>query len=534
VRYVSRIAVSLLCFLLAALAPIQGAPRTEEEIPLTLRVNHAIARGVEHLKSRQRADGSVGGRGTQHPGGLTALVAFTWAKSGVRRGDPALSKALAALAEVDFTSTYSAAVHLLLCEALRDPGLAAAAQRSLDFLVKNQDASTGAWAYPWGKVDSSNTQFALLGLRAGSRLGLLVPEKTLLAAVDALAAFDHPKVGFTYEPGGKGTYAGITAAGLAGLAVLEELAQGSPRLRSALEKRAREREKAERWLTECYDPKRNHHPDGTWSALNHFAYLWAVERWCGLAGRARLGERDWYAEGAAWLVSVQADDGSFGSTLEDTCFALLFLRRATVSAGSEVAELNAEIERLRAMRRARHSSPGSAAQRLTDWWMAGPWIQGGDGPILLAPPFAPADVEPRARLKIARREWTAVRLRSDQWSDLELLEDHVGDQLLWLLSTRLTVEGERALEVLLWLELDDGWDVWLDGASLSRERRRALGVQADVALTLRLSPGPHRLTILVEDRDSASSFGALLSSLENGPPPESLRIERHEAPERAR
>jgi hypothetical protein len=110
----------------------------------------------------------------------------------------------------------------------------------------------------------------------------------------------------------------------------------------------------------------------------------------------------------------------------------------------------------------------------------------------------------------------------------------VGDQLLWLLSTRLTVEGERALEVLLWLELDDGWDVWLDGASLSRERRRALGVQADVALTLRLSPGPHRLTILVEDRDSASSFGALLSSLENGPPPESLRIERHEAPERAR
>lgn len=525
--------MSLLCLSLAWLAALDGErDDPAQAIPLSLRVNHAIALGVDHLKRLQREDGSWRGF-ERHPGGATVLVAYTLVESGVRRADPVLQSALANLSEVDFASTYSAAVHLLLCEALRDPGVLEHAGESLAFLIASQDRARGVWAYPWGEVDSSNTQFALLGLRAAARLGLALPEETLVAAAEGLAAFDHQKGGFTYGLGGQGfSYAGITAAGLAGFAVLEELAAGSARLRSVLERRAGVRRKAEAWMEERFDALRNVNADGTWRDFAHTAYLWAVERWCGLTGRARIGPHDWYTEGAEFLVSVQNRDGSFGreGALEDTCFALLFLRRATTTESAELDELTAELERLRAARPERRALPGPEAVRLVDWWLAGPWPQSGEGPILLSPPFGPKDVEPRARGKVARRDWEAVRLRADQWSDLELVADRVGDKLLWLVATRLTVTGEEPLEVRLWLELEDGWDVWLDGVRLSRERRRALVVRADVTLELRLEPGEHVLAVLVEDRTESSAFGALLTGRDGGPPPAALQLERHAQP----
>jgi len=512
---------------------LQGAGKEQAQaIPLTLRVNHAIALGVDHLKRLQRGDGSFGGF-ERHPGGATALVAYTLVESGVRRGDPVLRAALGALGEEQLVSTYSSALHLMLCEALRDEGFVEAARASLAFLIANQDRGSGVWAYPWGQVDSSNTQFALLGLRAAARMGLSVPEGTLVAAAEGLAAFDHERGGFTYSLEAQGfSYAGITAAGLGGFAVLEELSAGSARLRSVLERRADARRKAEAWMEERWDPMRNHSADMTWRDFAHFAYLWAVERWCGLTGRARIGAHDWYTEGAEWLVAVQNRDGSFGreGTLEDTCFALLFLRRATVSESAELDELTAELERLRAARPERRSGPGRGAVRLSDWWLAGPWPQSGQGPILLSPPFEPKEVDPRPRGKIARRDWEPVRLRADQWTDLELLGERVGDRLLWLVAARLKVTGKEPVEACLWLELEEGWDVWLDGRRLSRERRRALVVRPDYSIDLVLEPGEHLLAVLVEDRNEASAFGALLSGRDGGAPPAAIELERHAQP----
>ena len=42
---------------------------------------------------------------------------------------------------------------------------------------------------------------------------------------------------------------------------------------------------------------------------------------------ARIGDRDWYFDGAMQLLGNQADDGSWGR-LEQSCFALLFLKKA--------------------------------------------------------------------------------------------------------------------------------------------------------------------------------------------------------------
>ncbi len=61
-------------------------------------------------------------------------------------------------------------------------------------------------------------------------------------------------------------------------------------------------------------------------------YLYALERACGLSGTEKLGAHAWYAEGAKVLLDRQGELGQWGkggASIAETCFAILFLRRAT-------------------------------------------------------------------------------------------------------------------------------------------------------------------------------------------------------------
>ncbi|NOT30533.1 MAG: hypothetical protein HOP15_08810 [Planctomycetes bacterium] len=521
----------LLIVLLQAAAPKEAAGSekpTAQGIPPALRVNRAIALGIDHLRRAQQHDGSFLGYEGEHPGGLTAFVAYTLVKSGVRKDDRMLTRALGALAGREFKSVYSASAHLLLCEAMGGPARVIEAESSLEFLLANRE--DGVWGYPWGHLCDSNTQFALLALRAARCLGLEVPEEVLIEARAGLELFHDASGGFTYTPGDRVAYAGITAAALASLAVLQEAAGDLARLRAALKRDDDSREEAEEWLEARFDPQRNQYTEGAWTSIWHFAYLWAIERWCGLTQRERIGGRDWYSEGATWLLEMQTRDGSFGGGLADTCFALLFLRRATVTPNAELAEIYAEIDRSRAGHPPAVRSPGDEALRITDWWLAGPWEKAGDQVLLLEPPFDPADLRPRAKEKVARKEWERVALLLARWTDLEKLTGRTGKRQLWVLTTWLCMpevsEGTPSA-ALLWLEVDEGWDVLLDGQRLSRERRRTPTVNY-VSLPVGLLPGQHQLTVLVEDLRGMAFFGALLTDSIGGPPPVQLsaRAER--------
>jgi hypothetical protein len=61
---------------------------------------------------------------------------------------------------------------------------------------------------------------------------------------------------------------------------------------------------------------------------HHYYYLYALERAGMLYGTEKFGGHAWYALGARYLLGAQERDGSWGGTV-DTCFAILFLRRAT-------------------------------------------------------------------------------------------------------------------------------------------------------------------------------------------------------------
>jgi hypothetical protein len=59
-----------------------------------------------------------------------------------------------------------------------------------------------------------------------------------------------------------------------------------------------------------------------------------MERAAVLANARNIGKHDWYRVGAEYLIGAQAGGGSWtgqgSGTLPCTCFALLFLTKATV------------------------------------------------------------------------------------------------------------------------------------------------------------------------------------------------------------
>ncbi len=246
-------------------------------------------------------------------------------------------------------------------------------KRGVEFLVDNQNGR-GLWRYPSspgegaaGDTDLSNTQYALLGLQAANRCGSLVPAKVwqdaLAGLLKAQEAFGKPVLikgnevrgryrfqwsepalarGFRYVPGTPDPVTGsMTTAGLAGLIICQSELWGSRRFTGELRLDTRRAIRdAMAWMQANYDVASNpvERADGAADGpppgfgrrgdVWHLYYLYGLER-AGILGRFRyLGPNDWYLDGAEVLLDRQMPQGSFGSNV-DTCFALLFLKRAT-------------------------------------------------------------------------------------------------------------------------------------------------------------------------------------------------------------
>lgn len=89
------------------------------------------------------------------------------------------------------------------------------------------------------------------------------------------------------------------------------------------------------WLASKFIPSANPTARPNMTTSWTFYYLYGCERAGVLAGTYRFGPHDWWDEGAVWLLGQQGADGAWPveqalSHQADTCFALLFLARATV------------------------------------------------------------------------------------------------------------------------------------------------------------------------------------------------------------
>jgi hypothetical protein len=88
------------------------------------------------------------------------------------------------------------------------------------------------------------------------------------------------------------------------------------------------------WLAKnysvTYNPGTHEHGGGVNGQKQYYYYLYGLERAGLLYGTEMLGSHKWYPEGAKVLIEAQKSDGSWDDAL-NTCFAILFLKRATKS-----------------------------------------------------------------------------------------------------------------------------------------------------------------------------------------------------------
>jgi len=234
----------------------------------------------------------------------------------------------------------------------------------------------GGWRYggeiaaPFGvERDMSNTQLAVMALYVAHRAGIEVPPRLVRETVLFTLMAQEPsgpkherytgERGRTYAPvhdrargwayargtrnpvegmaTGTMTTGGIVVL-LLGRAMLEDLDPKALKADGKVIDQAIHDGLA--WLDLHWTVEKN--PPADQATQYHLMYLYGLERVGDLRRASLIGEHDWYNEGARWLVDHQKPDGRWEVAdthppfdVLNTCFALLFLDRASLSVVTE-------------------------------------------------------------------------------------------------------------------------------------------------------------------------------------------------------
>jgi hypothetical protein len=192
--------------------------------------------------------------------------------------------------------------------------------------------------------DNSNTQFAVLALWAAKKHNDLPLQRTLALIVKRFRQGQNNDGSWGYLLNGREMAVGakfptMTCAGLLGLAVGLGLAnenkakEDQPRTAAHLDPKVKKgldvvahfvANPSPKW-----DPK---------AKLIDLYFLWSVERVAVIYGLRKLDDKDWYGWGAEKIIASQTakggwENGGYSHSVPtaDTCFALLFLKRANLA-----------------------------------------------------------------------------------------------------------------------------------------------------------------------------------------------------------
>ncbi len=393
-------AALLLCAAFALGSRQGGAEPTPE---LQEQINAAVDKGLAWLRAQQRSDGSfppvtVSGQ-DYYKVGATSLAGLALIAAGEPKKGPVLQKALAFVKEWDekkdapgsARTTYgTGCLIMFLTEMFRPeekpekpkdryaapklknpcklPPDVAQWVQDLASWLEDKQMEDGWWRYPHSPPpDLSNTQYALLGLRAARDCGAAIRANTFMRALmhtidaqqkdgpahkriipatkpgetDYAIAGDKAR-GWPYqdEPGAFVT-GSMTTAGIAVEAICRDALTKPERFSGYSDDFERKVGKSVQdgfaWIDRNFAVDKNP-PSG--APAWHYYYLYGLERACAFAGRELIGKHDWYVEGATFLVSHQQADGKWStgslgakevaaSDVLDTAWALLFLKKAS-------------------------------------------------------------------------------------------------------------------------------------------------------------------------------------------------------------
>ena len=309
--------------------PARPSARSQVSPQLQEKINESIKLGLDYLMDKQSLDGSWSGHQSSYNSGMTALAVYTMLKSGLTEGHPSVKRGLEFLRTHPPRKVYECACQILALVTLNKP-------EHKDWIAEltaqlGDWKADGGYGYPGGVSDISNTQYGALGLWAAMRYGISIPKSLFEELAEDALLFQQTVTrssnggaGFNYRPGAGGYTGSRTSAGLTILSVAREALGDDGMTRDW----SRALDQGITWLGANFSGSSN--PHGGKSHLNY--YLYGVERVAALNGLVHIGGADWYRDGATFLVGSQAADGHWqegGDVQSNTCFALLFLNRAT-------------------------------------------------------------------------------------------------------------------------------------------------------------------------------------------------------------
>lgn len=337
---------------LALLLLIQG-PSDEEK--LKRKIEGAVWRGADYLLAKAR-NGLPNCESEVRR--YDELVLYALVHAGVDPSLDAYAKLLDSVVKGPWDRVYTVALRAMALAAIDASKYRPELLMCAQFLVDQQSAD-GHWGYGTemklirpdeekptsgnatkSKIvikrtkrerekigDNSNSQYALLGLRACLKAGIEIEPGVF---EDSLAAWDRDQKGdggWGYgrpdAAAGDDAYGSMTAGGVASLIIaLEALKKPwkkDPRVAKGLA-----------WLSDNWSVKEHpKYPDP--QKWLHY-YFYAVERLGDLMGEEKIGNEEWYGPIRDHLIDTQQKDGSWKGTDEmpiaDTCFTILFIRRA--------------------------------------------------------------------------------------------------------------------------------------------------------------------------------------------------------------
>ncbi|MDB5390835.1 MAG: A-macroglobulin complement component, partial [Planctomycetaceae bacterium] len=216
-------------------------------------------------------------------------------------------------------------------------------QRLLNTQVKEGE-NKGGWSYsiidriPEKAADRSNAQFAVLGLHEAQKAGIPVNRDIWESIKGYWTSQQGLDGGWSYIGRGPGSTGSMTAAGITTQVIVESMLRdekdvnpdgtlnccGEPIRNESLGR-------AVKWLEQNFAVGRN--PINGGAIGGTLYYLWGLERAGRFSGHRFFGSRNWYREGADFLIRNQLMNGSWNGTghgeepIVATCFSLLFLSK---------------------------------------------------------------------------------------------------------------------------------------------------------------------------------------------------------------
>jgi hypothetical protein len=354
-------------------------------------IDDAVAKGVAWLKTAPSPSFANPEDGWHVPNS-DELILWTFVHAGVSESDPKFKACFQKMIDTPLGRTYKAALQAMILEEVDRKSWQKRISHCAHFLVDNQ-CRNGQWGYgdpvaappppgvPSGGApvrsaggrdggarvkpavtkrlnvtqtrfvgesgDNSNSQYAALGLRACHEAGINIPKNVLNQARNwwtstAVKDGDRTSVasgvggvpqgwGYRINDGAE-PYGSMTAGAVGALAIYDYLLdkdwKKDPAVQGGLA-----------WLAKNYSVENNpgakvHFGDGGPKSARYY-YLYALERAGILTENPLLGTKDWYFDGARVLLAAQGangawdKDGAGENATWQTCFAILFLKKAT-------------------------------------------------------------------------------------------------------------------------------------------------------------------------------------------------------------